>query len=82
MSTDSPVSPATSRLDASGEEDRAGLSSPCLDLDRLSTSDDDTGISVGLSDISVTLLCGSDEVFSPVNSGQVRRGLPPGACVA
>ena len=34
----------------------------------MSSSDDDTGTSVGLS---VTLLCGSDEVFSPVNSDQV-----------
>ena len=59
----SPASPATSRLDTSGEEDRAGLSSPCLNLDGLSSSDDDTGASVGLSDLSVTLLCGSDEVF-------------------
>ena len=36
MSTDSPASPATSRLDTSGEEDRVGLASPCLDLDGLS----------------------------------------------
>ena len=36
-----------------------------------SSSEDDTGTSVGLSDLSVTLLCGSDEVFSPVNSDQV-----------
>ena len=71
MSTDSPASQATSRLDTSGEEDRAGLASPCLDLDGLSSSDDDIGTSVGLSDLSVTLLCGSDEVFSPVNSDQV-----------
>ena len=71
MSTNSPASPASSHLDTSGEEDRAGLSSPYLDLDGLSSSDDDTGTSVGLSDLSVTLLCGSDEVFSPVNSDQV-----------
>ena len=43
MSTDSPASPATSRLDTSGEEDRVGLGSPCLDLDGLSSSDDDIG---------------------------------------
>ena len=67
MSTDSPASPATSRMDTSGEEDGAGLSSPCLDLDGLSSSDDDTGTSVGLRNLSVTLLCGSDEVLSPVN---------------
>ena len=65
MSTDSPASPAASRLDT------AGLASPCLDLDGLSSSDDDIGTSVGLSDPLVTLLCGSDEVFSPVNSDQV-----------
>ena len=63
-SSDSPVSPATSRLNTSCEEDRAGLSSPCLDLDELSSSDDDIDASAGLSDLSVTLLCGSDEVFS------------------
>ena len=71
MSADSPASPATSRLDTSGEEDRVGLSSPCLNLDGLSSSDDDTGTSVGLGDLSITLLCGSDEVFSPVNSDHV-----------
>ena len=71
MSIDSPASPATSRLYTSGEEDRAELASPCLDLDGLSSSDDDIGTLGGLSDLSVTLLCGSDEVFSPVNSDQV-----------
>ena len=71
ISVASPASPATSRLDTSGEEDRAGLLSPCLNLDGLSSSDNDTGASVGLGDLSVTLLCGSDEVFSPVNSDQV-----------
>ena len=65
MSSDSPAWPATSRLDTSGEEDRTGLSSPCLDLDELSSSDDDIDTSAGLSDLSVTLLCGSDEVFFP-----------------
>ena len=39
----SPESPATSLPDASGDEERAGLSSPCLDLDELSSSDEDTG---------------------------------------
>ena len=70
-STDSPASPATSRPGTSGEENRGGLASPCLDLDGLSSSDDDIGTSVGLDDLSVTLLCGSDEVFPPVNSDQV-----------
>ena len=59
VSADLPASP-----DASGGEDRVRLSSPCLNLD-------DTGGSVGLSDLSVTLLCGSDDVLTPVNSDQV-----------
>ena len=71
MSTDSPASPATSRPDTSGEDNRGELASPYLDLDGLSSSDDDIGTSVGLDDLSVTLLCGSDEVFPPVNSDQV-----------
>ena len=37
----------------------------------LSSSDDDTGESVGLSDLSITLLCDTDEVLTPVNSDQV-----------
>ena len=41
MSTDSPASPAASRLDTSGEMDREGLGSPCFDLNGLSSSDDD-----------------------------------------
>ena len=47
------------------------MSSPCLNLDELSSSDDDTRDSVGLSDLSITLLCDSDEVLTPVNSDQV-----------
>ena len=45
--------------------------SPCLNLDELSSSDDDTRESVGLSDLSITLLCDSDEVLTPVSSDQV-----------
>ena len=71
VSADPPASPAASRLDTSGGEDRVRLSSPCLNLDELSSSDVDTGGSVGLSDLSITLLCDSDEVFTPVNSDQV-----------
>ena len=75
MLTDSPASPATSRLDTSGEEDRVGLASPCLDLDGLSSSNDDIGTLGGLRDLSVTLLSGSDvnsdQVLSDVNSDQV-----------
>ena len=79
ISADSPASLAASRLDTSGGEDRVSLSSPCLNLDELSSSDDDTGGSVGLSDLSVTLLCASDEVLTPVNSDQVLSNvdLPP-----
>ena len=45
------------RLDTSGEKDQKELGSPCLDLDGLSSSDDDIGTLGGLSDLSVTLLC-------------------------
>ena len=71
VSSDSPASLAACRLDTSGEEDQVPVSSPCLNLDELSSSDDDTGKSVGLSDLSITLLCDSDEVLTPVNSDQV-----------
>ena len=71
MPTDSPGSPATSRPDTSGDEDKAGSSLPCLDLDELSSSDEDICTSLGLSDLVVTLFCGSDEVLSPVNSDHV-----------
>ena len=71
VSADSPASADASRVDTSGGEDRVMLSSPCLNLDELSSSDIDTGGSVGLSDLSVTLMCGSDDVFTPVNSDQV-----------
>ena len=74
-----PTSPTTSCLNTSGEENRGELASPCLDLDGLSSSDDDIGTLVGLDDLSVTLLCGSDGVFPPVNSDQVLsdRDFPP-----
>ena len=65
-------------MDTSGVEDRV-VSSPCLNLDELSSSDDDAGGSVGLSDLSVTLLCGSDDDITPVNSDKVFSDvdLPP-----
>ena len=47
------------------------MSSPCLNLDMLSSSDDDLRDSAGLSDLSITLLCDSEEVLTPVNSDQV-----------
>ena len=73
-SAESPASPDTSYV-----EDRRRSSSPCLNLDELSSSDDDTGGSVHLSDLSVTLLCGSDVDHTPVNSDQVLSDvdLPP-----
>ena len=78
VSSDSPASPAACRLDTSRQEDLrfpkdpVPVSSPCLNLDELlSSSDDDMRGSVGLSDLSITLLCDSDEVFTPVNSDQV-----------
>ena len=38
---------------------------PCSNLDALSS--DDTEGSVGISNIAVTLLCGSDDGHTPVN---------------
>ena len=77
-SSDSPASPAACRLDTNGHEDlrfpkdQVPVSSLCLNLDELSSSsDNDTRGSVGLSDLSITLLCDSDEVFTPVNPDQV-----------
>ena len=75
---DSPGSPATGRLETSGEEDsrclvdQMSVSSACLNLDLLSSSsDDDSKISDGLSDLSITLFCDSEEARTPVNSDQV-----------
>ena len=70
-------SPARDRLDTSGEEDlrftvdQMSVSSVCLNLNMLSSSDDDSRDSAGLSDLSITLLCDSEEVLTPVNSDQV-----------
>ena len=64
VTTDSPASPASVC-----STDLLRLPSPCLNLDVLSS--DDAEESVGLSDISVTLLCGSDDGHIPVNSDQV-----------
>ena len=41
VSAHSPASPDASLVDTSGVEDRVVLSSPCLNLDELSSSDDD-----------------------------------------
>ena len=60
IASDSPASPATCRLDTSGEEDsrcsvdQMSVSSACLNLDMLSSSsDDDSKDSAGLSDIAL-----------------------------
>ena len=74
MSAELPASP-----DMSSVADRRRTSSPCLNLDELSSSDDGSVGSVCLSDFSVTLLCRSDDDHTPVNSDQVLSDvdLPP-----
>ena len=64
VTTDSPASP-----DPICSTDLLRSPSPCLNLDVLSS--DEAEDSLGLSDISVTLLCGSDDGHTPVNSDQV-----------
>ena len=64
VSTDSPVSP-----DPGCSTDLVRSPSPCLNLDALSS--DDAEESVRPRDISVTLLCGSEDTHTPVNSDQV-----------
>ena len=78
IASDSPASPATGRLETSGEEesrysvDQMSVSSACLNLDLLSSSsDDDSKDSAGISDLSITLFCDSGEALTPVNSDQV-----------
>ena len=84
VSADSPASPDAGLADSSGAEDRRELSSPCLNLDKLSSSDDDAVGPVGLRDLSVTVLCGSDDYVTPVNSDQVLSDvdLPTRICLA
>ena len=74
MSAESPASPDTSSV-----TDRRRSSSPCLNLEELSSSDNDTVGSVRRSDLSVTLLCSSDDGHTTVNSDQVLSDvdLPP-----
>ena len=64
VTNDSPASP-----DPVCSTDLLRSPSPCLNLEVLSS--DDTEESVRLTDISVTLLCGSDDGHTPVNSDQV-----------
>ena len=72
VSTESPASPGQGGL-----TEPLRSSSPCLNLDALSS--DDTDGSVGISNLAVTLLCGSDDGHTPVNSDQVLsdEDLPP-----
>ena len=74
MSTESPASPDPGCL-----MEFLRPQSPCLNLDALSS--DDMECSVGLSNLSVTLLCDSYEGHTPVNSDQVLwdEDLPPTA---
>ena len=78
IASDSPASPVTGRLETSGEEDsrcsvdQMSVSSACLNLDLLSSSsEDDSKVSDGLSDLSITLFCDSEEARTPFNSDQV-----------
>ena len=64
VSTDSPASP-----DPVCSTDLLRSPSPCLNLDALSS--DDAEESVRPHDILVTLLCGSEDGHTPVNSDQV-----------
>ena len=64
VSTDSPALP-----DPVCSTDLLRSPSLCLNLDELSS--DDAEESVRLSDISVTLLCGSEAGHIPANSDQV-----------
>ena len=66
ISAESPASPDTSSV-----VDRRRSSSACLNLDELRSSDDGSVGLVRLSDLLVTLLCGSDDDHTPVNSDQV-----------
>ena len=76
IASDSPASPAPARLETSGEEDsrcsvdQMSVSSACLNLD-LFSSEDDSKDSAECSDLSITLLCDSDEAGTHVNSDQV-----------
>ena len=61
VSTESPVT--------GGFTEPLRSSSPCLNLDALSS--DDTEGSVGISNLAVILFCSSDDGHTPVNSDQV-----------
>ena len=78
IASDLPASPATARLDTSGEEDsrcsvdQMSVSSACLNLDLFSSSSEgDSRDLAECSDLSITLFCDSDEADTRVNSDQV-----------
>ena len=78
VASDSPASPAPTQLDPSGEEnsrcsmDQTSVSSTYLNLDALSSSSEEELQDVAIrSDLSVTLLCSSEEAGMRVNSDEV-----------
>ena len=78
VASDSPASPAPTQLDPSWEEnsccsmDQMSVSSTYLNLDALSSSsEEESRDEVKRSDLSVTLLCSSEEAGTHVNSAEV-----------
>ena len=76
--SDSPASPATARLETGGEEDsrcsvdQVPVSSACLNLDLLSSSEEDDSKDLEeRGDLSIALFDDSGEPCTPVNSDQV-----------
>ena len=78
VASESPASPAPAQIKPRGEEDsrcsmdQTSLSSVYLNLDALSSSSDEESQDVKKrNDLSVTLLCGSEEAGTRVNSDEV-----------
>ena len=78
MASDSSASPAPTQLDTGGEGnsrcsmDQTSVSSMYLNLDALSSSsEEESRDAAKRSDLSVTLLCSSEEAGTRVNSGEV-----------
>ena len=78
MASDSPASPAPTQLDPSWEEnlrcsmDQMSVSSTYLNLDALaSSSEEESRDEAKRSDLSVTLLCSSEEAGTRVNYAEV-----------
>ena len=83
VASDSPASPAPTQLDPSGEEnsccsmDQTSVSSTYLNLDALSSSSEEESQDVAKrSDLSVTLLCSSEEAGTSVNYDEVFSDFP------